>query len=73
MPGPDPGISGREVASSGMRSSGLRFATPEDEVFPPLAAKPQFIRFHFTERQISPPMTQPAVVSVLPESVIVPE
>ena len=34
---------------------------------------PQFDRFHFTERQISPPMTQPAVVSVLPESVIVPE
>ncbi len=35
--------------------------------------EPQFIRFHFTERQINPPMTQPAVVSVLPESVIVPE
>ena len=73
MPGPDPGISGRVVTSFGMRSSGLRFASPEDEVLLPLAAKPQFIRFHFTERQISPPMTQPAVVSVLPESVIVPE
>ena len=53
MPGLDPGLSRREIASSGMRSS--------------------VIRFHFTERQISPPMTQPAVVSVPPESVIVPE
>ena len=35
--------------------------------------EPQFDRFHFTDRQISPPMTQPAVVSVLPASVIVPE
>ncbi len=36
-------------------------------------APPQFVRFQVTERQISPPSTQPAVVSVGPESVIVPE
>ena len=33
----------------------------------------QLLRDHFTERQISPPMTQPEVVSVSPESDIVPE
>ena len=33
----------------------------------------QSARFQTTERQISPPSTQPAVVSVSPASVIVPE
>jgi len=33
----------------------------------------QLLRDHFTERQIIPPKTQPAVVSVSPASDIVPE
>lgn len=66
MAGPDPGISCKI-------SSGLRCAAPEDDVFPLPARKRQLLRDHFTERQISPPITQPAVVSVSPESVIVPE
>ncbi len=37
------------------------------------APRRQSTRFHTTERQISPPSTQPAVVSVSPASVIVPE
>ncbi len=53
--------------------SALRAATfsPEGEKESPPA--PQFARVHFTERQISPPMTQPDVVSASPDSVIVPE
>ncbi len=35
--------------------------------------KAQFARDQLTERQIQPPATQPAVVSELPESVILPE
>ncbi len=38
-----------------------------------LSLSRQLLRDHFTERQIMPPKTQPAVVSVSPESDIVPE
>lgn len=37
------------------------------------AAEVQFTRDQVTERQISPPITQPCVVSVLPESDMRPE
>lgn len=57
--------------------SALRAATfsreGRREVAPFAEGAPQFARVHFTERQISPPMTQPDVVRASPDKLIVPE